>query len=368
MVLSRSLLGELALEAGFDLVAFGPADPGADAARFAEWIAAGRHGDMSYLARNAERIQDPSRLVEGAKSTLALGFDYGSNAAAIQGGARIARYASGRDYHRALGKRLRTIEAGLEKLGLTRSEFRSGVDAVPVLERALAARAGLGFLAKSGGIIHAKRGPWLLLAEIVTSRELPEAEVAAGSCGSCTACLDACPTDALVAPFQVDARRCLSYTTIEKRGPIPPELREPQGDWLFGCDICIEVCPFTSRSAKRRRDPDLAPHRVVETWDLVGVLELDPQSFDEQWTGTALRRATRNGLRRNAAIVLGNRGDRSAAPQLCAVLRDQDAGVRTSAAWALSRLGAEREAVAHAVDAELDPSVKADLAASLARF
>jgi epoxyqueuosine reductase len=213
---------------------------------------------------------------------------------------------------------------------------------VPILERALAARAGVGFLAKSAGVISPTHGPYLLLAELLTPLDLPADGPAPGTCGTCTRCLDACPTGAIVAPFQVDSRRCLSYTTIELRGPIPEPLRAAQGPWLFGCDRCLEVCPFTSKGrAAAPADPvpePLRPHRVVEECTLVGVLELGEEEYQRDWVGTAMRRATRAGLRRNAAVVLGNLGDAAAVPALAGALGDPDPVLRGHAAWALGRL------------------------------
>ena len=362
---SASVLREIALESGFDVVGFGPANPGEDGERFLEWIAAGRHASMDYLERNQERIREPQRWLDGARSTISLGFEYPAEPWSFDQGGRVARYAVGRDYHRALGKRLERLQRRLVSEGGSDAS-KLAVDAAPVLERALALRAGVGFLAKSAGIIHPERGPWLLLSEILTKDELPADAPSPGSCGTCTACLDACPTGALVAPFELDARRCLSWSTIEHRGPTPRELRSSQGDWVFGCDVCIEVCPFVSGATRQREDdPDLAPHRALSAYSLVGLLEIDAEDWDRAWTGTAMRRATRNGLRRNAAITLGNLGHDVAAPQLTAALADQDTGVRSAAAWALAKLGVERDAIAQARDREADPAMRADLEASL---
>lgn len=362
------LVEEMAREAGFDLVAFGPAGPGEHGAKLEEWIAAGRHGEMDYLERNLPRLLEPERLLPGARGAVALGYDYGRDGVALESGGRVARYAAGRDYHRALGSRMRRLTTALEREGVRGDSLRSGIDAVPILERALAAQAGIGFLAKSSGIIHAERGPWLLLAEVLTTEAFAPSAPATGSCGTCTACLDTCPTGAIVAPFEVDARRCLSYTTIELRGPIPHDYRAAQGDWLFGCDICIEVCPFHSRTGPPHDDPDARLHPALETWQLVGLLALTPEQWNRDWTGTAMRRAGRAGLQRNAAIVLGNLGQEDAAPVLVKALEDSDAGVRTAAAWALCRLGRGRNEAMRALARETDLDVAADMRRSLAEF
>lgn len=369
MRVSPRLLEEMALEAGFDVVGFGPSDPGPDAERFLAWLAAGRHGEMRYLERHRDAMVDPTRWAPRTRATVSLGYDYGNAPYTLAGGGRIARYAIGRDYHRHLGKRLRRLRAALERDGVPHGAVKIGTDAVPVLERALATRAGVGFLAKSAGVISPVWGPYLHLAEMLVPFELPEDLPAPGTCGTCTACLDACPTGAIVAPHEVDARRCISYTTIELRGAIPAELRAAQGDRLFGCDVCLEVCPFTRKSPRAQRasarPPELAPHPALETYTLLGVLEIGPEQWDRDWTGTAIRRATRSGLRRNAAVVLGNLGDPEATAALVRALRDPDPVLRRHAAWALGRLGTGRAALENALREEIDPAVCEEVRAAL---
>ncbi len=369
--LSPATIREIADAAGFDLVRFGPAGPGEHGARFLAWLEAGRHGDMQYLADNTPRILDPTSWRAGVRSAIALAVDYGGPAGELPGGGRVARYAVGRDYHRWLRERVFTLRERLEAAGLQHGSMNGGTDAVPVLERALAVRAGIGFLAKSAMVISPTHGPYLQLAELLIGEELPPDPPATGTCGSCTACLDACPTQAITAPFQVDARRCLSYTTIEQRGFIAPELREKQGEWLFGCDICLEVCPFTRKSPRatvRREDRprDLQPHRIVETWTLADVLAVDEARWQSEFTGTAMRRATRSGLRRNAATVLGNRGDPAALPLLANALADADPVVRGHAAWAIGRIDPRLPALAGARTCEPDSRVRAEIDAALA--
>lgn len=359
----------MAQEVGFDLVRFGPLDLGEHADHFVRWLEAGRAGRMDYLHHNRDRIVAPRAWAPHARSVMALAVDYGGPGAALAGGGRIARYAVGRDYHRVLGGAARRLRARLERDGVARGDIRLGTDAVPVLERALAVGAGIGFLAKSSMVIAPERGPYLSLAEMLLPFDVASDGPAAGSCGSCSRCLEACPTAAIVAPFEVDARRCLSYTTIELRGPIPRPLRAPQGDWLFGCDVCLEVCPFT-RFAGRTAGEGLAaelrrPHPVLETFTLVGVLELSRADYDERWVGTAMRRATRQGLRRNAAVVLGNRRALEAEPALSRALADEDPVVRGHAAWALGRLGTSRPVLLRALEREADPEVRAEITAAL---
>ncbi|HEB52042.1 MAG TPA: tRNA epoxyqueuosine(34) reductase QueG, partial [bacterium] len=330
----------------------------------------GRHGEMHYLARNRDRILTPAKWRAGVRSTIALAIDYGGPAVELPEGGRVARYAAPRDYHRWLKNRVFKLRETLERAGLARGSMNGGTDAVPVLERALAARAGVGFLAKSAMVISPTHGPYLQLAELLTAEDLPPDPPATGTCGSCTACLDTCPTGAITAPFEVDARRCISYTTIEHRGFFAPELRQAQGEWLFGCDVCLEVCPFTSKSARRRlrgddRPADLRPHEIVETWTLVDVLTMDEDRYQHEFVGTAMRRAKRSGLRRNAAIVLGNRGDPAALPALLTALTDPDPVVRGHAAWAIGRIDERHPALARALATETEAAVQAELRAAM---
>ena len=362
----------IASEEGFDLVRFGPAHPGTDAARFEAWLDAGRHGDMRWIEAWRSKIVDPASWARAPRSSIALAYDYGGPPVETADGGRIARYAVGRDYHRSLGDKVRRIRRRLEGEGVPFGSIDIGTDAVPILERALAARAGIGFLAKSAGVISPELGPYLLLSELLTPLDLPFDLPSPGSCGTCTRCIDACPTDAIVAPFEVDARRCISYSTIELRGSIPEELREAQGAWLFGCDVCLEVCPFagTRGRASRPSEPrpaPLQPHPAVEGATLVGVLELDEAEFDAHWTGTPLRRATRNGLRRNAAIALGNLGRGSALPALHRSLADPDPIVREHVVWAIGRIDPHDAELDAALAREDDARVRAALRSALDR-
>lgn len=368
---SAETIRDIASDLGFDLVRFGPADPGDHGARLLAWLEAGRHGEMKYLAANAERALHPERWRPGVRSAITLAVDYGGPAGELPGGGRVARYAVGRDYHRWLRERVYALRERLERAGVPHGSMNGGTDAVPVLERALAVRSGIGFLAKSAMVISPTHGPYLQLAELLTGMDLPPDAPSPGSCGTCTACLDACPTGAITAPFEVDARRCLSYTTIEQRGFIAAELRAAQGEWLFGCDVCLEVCPFTKRSARRdlvgdARPAVLRPHPITATWTLLDVLALDEARYQNEFTGTAMRRATLSGMRRNAAVVLGNRGDDRALPALLAALGDADPVVRGHSAWAIARIAGKHPALEAALTAEDDPRVADELRGALA--
>ncbi len=363
--LPTSLLKEASLEAGFDLVGVGPAQIPLQAKEDLElWLERGLHGEMAWLSKNREVLKDPACFLPGATTVLCLAKNYGRPPTMVDGG-QVARYATGRDYHRSFKKRFKHLISLLRRIGLKREDYRSGVDAVPLLERSLAQGGGIGFRAKSTGIIHPYLGPWLLLGEILLKGESEPSLPPPGTCGNCTACLDACPTGALTSPGRLDARLCLSYTTIELRGPIPQNLRKPQGQWLFGCDICIEVCPYASRKEADLEDPELGMHPALETYNLIMILECNETQWDRDWTGTSIRRAKREGLRRNAAIVLGNLGREDAAPSLERALQEPDSGIRTAAAYALGKMGLKRVAIEEAVRREDDPRIKADLLRSL---
>lgn len=324
---------ELAREVGFDLAGVAPCVPPPDAERFEAWLERGEHAGLDYLARNRERIVDPRRVLPEGKSLLVVGLAHSRPAFALQDGARIARYAVGRDYHNLAGDRLRKLARALQREGLVR-DFRSVVDAGPVLERSHAARAGLGFLSKAANLLHPDFGPWFFLGELLIDAELdPTASPPPGSCGTCRACIDACPTGAIREPGRVDANRCISYHTIENRGSIPTELRASFGPWVFGCDVCSEVCPWG------RAAPDLAQrfgtHAGLANLGLVELLELR-QPLSAVLPGSPLQRPGREGLARNAAIALGNRpSDAGRSALLRALSFDPSALVREAAAWAL---------------------------------
>jgi epoxyqueuosine reductase len=348
-----ALVRDKALALGFDAVGIARADVplDADVERYRAFLADGLHGEMSWLADHADvrSSLDGDGILRGAASVVCLARRYSRAAedeAADPPLARtIARYARGRDYHNGLRKKLRQLAAFVRTLGTVEAPVhaRPLCDDAPVLERAWAARAGLGFVGKNGLLIVPGQGSMVLLGEVVTSLRLDPDEPLAGRCGSCVRCLEACPTDAFVRPFVLDARRCIAYLTIEHRGSAPDELRERIGEHAFGCDDCQTVCPFNASS--RARDPGttrtFAPHerwRQMNLVDFLGVGDAQWSTFAE---GTPLHRATRAGMARNAAIVLGNRRDREARPALETAARDDASQeVRDAACWALARLDA----------------------------
>ncbi|MDA1264503.1 MAG: tRNA epoxyqueuosine(34) reductase QueG, partial [Planctomycetota bacterium] len=303
-------------------------------------------------------ILDPATILPEGKTLLCVGLGHSRPATRTSDGARVARYAAGVDYHNHLGRRLLKLARRLEAEGLI-SRSRKIVDAGPLLERSHAAEAGIGFESKAANLLHPKFGPWFFLGELILDVDLaptgPSNPTGAASCGTCTACLDICPTDAILEPGVVDARRCLSYQTIENRGPIPEELREDMDAWVFGCDLCSEVCPW------ERHAPDLASrfgtHRAVES-DLVTWIETPAETFAEDFRGSPLQRARREGLARNAAIVLGNHPQDGARSVLLRALSlDPAELVRGAAAWALGRGYGQDEGTRDALEAATsDPS------------
>ena len=326
---------ERALGLGFDAVAVGPADPPAHAARFLAWLDAGYAGTMDYLARTrAERV-DPQRLLPGARSVVTVALAYRPDGE-TPGWEGVARYARGRDYHDVMRPRLRDLAAYVDGAAVPGTRSRAAVDTSAVLERDLAARAGLGWLGKNTNLLSAALGSYFFIGVVLTTADLARDGAQPDRCGTCTACLDACPTRAFPAPYVLDARRCLSYLTIERRGEIPVDLAGEVADWIFGCDVCQEVCPW-NRKAAIAGEPALAPAAPPPT--LEEILDLDDAAFRERFRGSAIRRARRAGLVRNAALAAGNRGLRAAVPALRRLTGDHDPGVRAAATWALSRLG-----------------------------
>ena len=352
-----SRVRERARALGFDAAGVARADVplGEEFARYAAFVADEMHGEMTYLAENAaarERL-DTDAILPGAKSVVCVARRYQRSAedeASDPPFARhIARYARGRDYHNGTRKKLRQLAAFLRSLGTDDAPVhaRPLVDDAPILERAWAARAGLGFVGKNGMLIVPGEGSFVLLGEVVTTLALtPDAPIHE-RCGSCTRCLDACPTQAFPRPFVLDPRRCVAYLTIEQRSPIPPEHRASIGSRLFGCDDCQTVCPFNRSARPRGRDgaAPFAPHARWSETEIVDLLSMDDEGWGRLSEGSPLRRATADGLARNAAIVLGN-GDGSG--RAVEALHDAAEAhpsemVREAAGWALARLRGRNE-------------------------
>ena len=338
----------LALALGFDLAGVAPAEPTPETAYLREWIARGYAGSMDYLVRRVEERVDPRKVLAGARSIVAVGLVYDEARQRSQPAAgatgEVARYAGGDDYHEVLRDRLRALESGIAALVAEPIRTRSYVDTGPVQERVFAALGGLGWIGKNTCLIHPRLGSYLFLGVVLCDLELEPDRREPDHCGSCRACLDACPTDAFVAAYQLDATRCIAYTTIEDPGPIPLELREQHGDHVFGCDVCQEVCPWNARS-KREIPPDPLGLRVrLETrreWlspSLAWLLALDESRFRDATPHSALRRTRWRGLVRNALVAAGNSGDTALRGSVERHARGTDPLLAEHARWALGRL------------------------------
>jgi epoxyqueuosine reductase len=335
---------------GFDVVGFARADTplGIEHERYEAFVTAGMHGEMQWLAENRDtrRALDGESILAGARSVVCVAKRYArsDDASDPPTAQLLARYARGQDYHVFLRKKLRKLAAFIRALGTEDAPVhaRPLLDDAPILERAWAARAGLGFVGKNGVVIVPGMGSFVLLGEIVTTLELPAGEPMAERCGSCTRCLDACPTDAFERPFVLDARRCVAYLTIEQRGPIPDELRAGVGEHLFGCDDCQTVCPFNRASRESVGPSPFAPLARWSDTTLADLLSLDDDTWMALSTGSPVHRATREGLARNAATVLGNRGGDEGDDELRRAAAEHPSDVvRDAAAWALvKRTGA----------------------------
>jgi len=326
---------------GFDQVGIAPAVSPPGYPRYLEWLDAGFAAGMSYLERHAEARRHPDQLLEGVRSVVMVSVVYGrpdsSGPGPTQG--KVARYARGLDYHRVVRDRL---EALLEWLRGECPQVRGRVvvDTAPLLERDFARLAGLGWIGKNTMLINRQLGSFTFLGALLVDAELaPDPPHASAHCGTCTRCLEACPTAAFEAPYQLDARRCISYWTIEHRGPIPDDFADRLHGWVFGCDICQDVCPWNRKAPPGRLNEFDAPAERTNP-DLVDWLRRDSGAWAAALKGTALARAKRAGLLRNAALILGQRRERSAAEPLRQRLEDpaEDATVRAAAAWALQKI------------------------------
>jgi len=345
----------LGTELGFDRVGVAPAEPTPRTEFLRSWVARGYAGEMKYLVRRLPERVDPRRVLEGARSIVAVSLVYDSGVEDAPGeGARgaVARYARGDDYHEVLQERLRAYETGLQVLAGRPIRCKSYVDTGPVQEKAYAAIAGLGWIGKNTCLIDPELGSLLFLGVVITDLALRASSAEPDHCGTCRACLDACPTRAFPEPYVLDATRCLSYATIEQRGAIPEAMREAQGNRVFGCDACQEVCPWNTRP-KRRVPPDprrlrerLAPPAEWRAPALEWLLSLDQESWREATRRTAMRRPGLRELLRNALVAAGNSGDPSLIPALRRRADGDDPLLADHAAWALTRLRAASRASA----------------------
>ncbi len=330
---------------GFDLVGITTLGPATTASRFDEWLVRGHAGEMGYLERGAEKRRDSRRPVPGTRSAVVVGLDYGGR----EPSGPVARYARGDDYHDVMDVRLRHLHQHVNQW-VGRDILGKGyVDTGPVLERDLARRAGLGWFGKNTMLINPRAGSFFFLGALLLDLDLvPDEPFEAERCGTCTRCLDACPTQALLEPGVLDARRCISYLTIELRGEIPVALREPIGGLLYGCDVCQDVCPWNSRFARELpNETPFAPRDVLAGKDARALarelLGMTQEEFSRAFKGSPMKRAKLRGLKRNAAAVLGNIGTPEDVDVLTRALENEEPLVREHAQWALGRIHGERK-------------------------
>jgi epoxyqueuosine reductase len=349
----KARIEQRARELGFDACRCTTAASVSSAGHFERWLRAGQHGEMAYLQRNAHKRIEPGQVLTGAKTIITLAASYhpphpaadagsadsqeNDTATGLHSVGEIARYARYTDYHDVLGERLRQLTDYVNQLGGAETKSLWYVDTGPFLERDLAQRAGVGFVGKHTNLISRRLGNWFFLAEVITTLELAPDEAERNRCGNCSRCLAACPTQAITAPFQLDARRCISYLTIELKGSIPIELRPLIGNRIYGCDDCLAVCPWNrfAREGAMMKPyfrADLAAPNLVE------FLALDEEAFKRQFAGTPILRARRRGFLRNVCVALGNCGDLQVLPNLQQAALDPEPLVAEHAQWAIAQI------------------------------
>jgi epoxyqueuosine reductase len=342
----KQAIKEKARRLGFSLAGVTSPDPPPHLSTFERWLDAGRHGEMGYLAdeRARTRRAEPRTILPECESILVLAAPYQdpkSAEASDESGpgpnGRVAAYAWGDDYHTVFPPRLKELVTFIEEQVGHSVPNRYYTDTGPLLERDLAQRAGLGWIGKNTCLINPKQGSYFLLAEILLGLELePDLPFSTDHCGTCTRCIQACPTECILPDRTIDARRCISYLTIELKGDIPEEMRPMLGDWVFGCDVCQMVCPW-NRFASPEGNASFAPRPGVPTPNLIRELELTPENFNRKFKNSPLKRAKRRGYLRNVAVAAGNSEDEQAIPGLEEAQNDEEELVRTHATWALGK-------------------------------
>ena len=365
-------LKQRARELGFELCGICPSSSPLGATRLDEWLAAGYAGQLHYIADRRVAYNDPQHVLAGVRSLVMLGMVYGSAEptppSTSQG--RVARYAWGpADYHDLIRDRLHTLADYLREL-VPEATTRGVVDTAPLLEREFAQLAGLGWVGKNTLLLSKHAGSYFFLAALLTNVELTyDAPHVTDHCGTCTACLDACPTAAFPQPYVLDATRCISYLTIELHDAIPMELRAGMGDWVFGCDICQDVCPW-NHGAPKSTESAFAPQAELNPLELTELFDLDEAAFRQRFRHTPLWRAHRRGLLRSAAIVLGNQADPKSLLALTKGLHDKEPLVRGAAAWALGKISepAARGELNNRLQIETDLIVLKEIEAALKQF
>ena len=331
-------------ELGFELVEITPAERSQTIQRYRQWIASGYAGKMGYLERHLPLKENTRTLLQEAKSVISLAMNYWTldtpkDLAEDPGRGQISRYAWGDDYHDVIRERLLLLVDFIKNTAETELKSRVFVDSGPILEREYAQKAKLGWIGKNTNLINWRSGSWYFLSEVLVSIELEsETQPLRGSCGTCTKCIEACPTDAIIEPNLLDSRLCISYLTIELKDSIPKELRPEMGNLIFGCDICQEVCPWNSKAtpttepAFQPRDGNLAP-------ELLTLIDMTQTEFSKRFKGSPIKRAKRKGFLRNVIVAIGNWRSRAAVPALKKVLIDDEPLIRGHAAWALGQVG-----------------------------
>jgi epoxyqueuosine reductase len=339
----KARLSAKARELGFAAVGFAPAeDDPLQGQRLQEWLAAGHHGEMEWMEARADVRQGPQSMWPGARSVIALGMSYAPDhdPLALEGHpekARISVYAQGRDYHDTVKKALKALARWLVEQA-PEAQLKVFVDTAPVMEKPLGQAAGIGWQGKHTNLVSREHGSWLFLGAIYTTLPFQPDAPHGDRCGSCRACQDACPTDAFPAPFRLDARRCISYLTIEHKGPIPEEFREAIGNRIYGCDDCLAVCPWNKFADSAARHRAFLPREELVAPDLADLLGLDDAAFREKFSGSPIKRIGRDRFVRNCLIAAGNSGNAALAGQVEALAGDPDPVVAEAARWALGRL------------------------------
>ena len=365
------LMREKASDLGFDLFGVVPVSRSETIDIYRAWLKKGYAGTMEYLERHSELKEDPRNLLPETLSLVALGCNYNTGKSSLEtqdpSKARISRYAWGDDYHEIIHSKLKALEHYLCNELNAANHTRSFVDSGPVLEREVAQRAGLGWFGKHSNLINVEKGSWFFLAEMLIDVELKaDVPFTRVDCGTCTSCIDACPTEAIIADGTVDARRCISYLTIEHKGSIPADLRPKMDNHIFGCDICQDVCPW-NKDAPVSVEPGFMPRTGNYAADLTELMMLDQAAFSKRFLKSPVKRTKRRGLLRNVAVALGNWAHSDAIPALSIGLHDIEPVVRSHSAWALGRINNERSRneLKSAKKSEKNPQVLREIGTAL---
>jgi epoxyqueuosine reductase len=342
----KEKIRQCALELGFDDCRFTSADSPPNARQFQDWLAEKKFGEMSWIERNAEKRIEPQKVLANAKSVIVLAASYHSESqkpeVRNQKSGAVARYGQFDDYHDVLSKRLKSLAQFVNEIGGEETRSLWYVDTGPILERDFAQRAGIGFVGKHTNLISRKLGNWIFLAEVLTTLELEPDSPAKNHCGKCSRCISACPTNAITAPFKLDARKCISYLTIELKGAIPIEFRKAIGNRIYGCDDCLAVCPW-NRFAREGNLMKAHARKDLEQPDLIELLLLDENKFKSRFAGSPILRTKRRGLLRNVCVALGNVGEKSTLPALEKAVRDSEPLIAEHAGWAISEIESRRK-------------------------